>query len=194
MDTLTLPRFARAPTLSHFVGEGLHCSLSRSAEGGWGSWRSHGRVRVVLHAAALQICALVLCNIASAQPEPLLPLRCTFENTVRCTPDACERDTQDHFQELDLDFRHGIAEFCIGETCFRGAARFTTQNARPATIHDPDTRRLHASVLGQPPRDQRVGPLQFFVTLGLPSRHVTVTLGAPAELDAYFGRCETASQ
>jgi len=45
-STLTLPRFARAPTLAHYAGEGLHSSLSRFAGEGWGPSRSDGRVRV----------------------------------------------------------------------------------------------------------------------------------------------------
>ena len=151
-------------------------------------------MRAVVRAVALQICAVVLCSAGAARAEPQPPLRCTFESAVRCTAQTCERDTEDHFQELHLDFRRGSAEFCVGETCFHGAARFTTQHARSAPIGDPDERRLHASVLGEPPRDQRAGPLQFFVSLGLPSRRVTVTLGAPAELDAYFGRCEPAAR
>ena len=118
------------------------------------------------------------------------PLRSTFESSVRCTDTACERDTADHFQELDLDVPHGTAEFCVGETCYRGAARFRTIRARPAPIGDLDERRLHALVLGEPPRDQRVGSLEFAVSLGLPSKRVTVTLGAPGEVAAYFGHCE----
>jgi len=168
--------------------------LNRSAGEGWGPWRSHGRVRAVLQVAALQFCAFVAFSIAAARAEPPPALRCTFESAVRCTPKDCKRDTEDHFQELDLDFRRGIADFCIGETCFRGAARFTTERAGSAPIDGPDERQLHASVLGRPPREQRVSPLQFFVSLGLPSRRVTVTLGAPAELAAYFGQCEPAAK
>ena len=130
---------------------------------------------------------MALAQTCAAATPP--PLRCTFESTVRCTGEACERDTEDHFQELDLDFARGIAEFCVGETCYRGPARFTTIRARPAPIGDLDERRLYASVMGTPPRDQRVEPLEFFVSLGLPSKRVTVTLAAPGEVAAYFGRC-----
>jgi len=134
-------------------------------------------------------------SIAVAQPCTAAappPLRCTFESTVRCTDTSCERDTEDHFQELDLDLAHGIAEFCVGETCYRGAAHFTTIAARSALIGDLDERRLHALVRGEPPRDQRVGPLAFAVSLGLPSLRVSVTLPAPAEVATYFGHCENA--
>ncbi|HTS92479.1 MAG TPA: hypothetical protein VMG55_10790 [Stellaceae bacterium] len=141
-------------------------------------------ISLFLSIAAAQLCA-------AATPPPL---RCTFENTVRCTDTSCERDTQDHFQEFDLDFARGIAEFCLGETCYRGTERFTTISARSAPIGDLDERRLHALVRGEPPHDQRVGSLEFVVSLGLPSRRVSVTLPAPTEVASYFGHCEDAAK